>query len=370
MSKIDREQAAQKVAAISGGKMNANRLGMYLPLSPAALSGHLNEGTMPAHAFSDRATGIAYQPVVPQLKRREKMRGLAKFNQVFEAKGLKELDPKLNIRFPQNLPQNADGMYNKNFNGMGPLVRLTPPSSSSNLINTAGHEYQHHNSLGGGAKPYIPSDTYGDQAHNTKKKYLTYRMHPEETLAFHAGDLAEENMLFGGQTEHDVAKRINKGAKVGGKLHNPESVFLGHSPNFSQTNTILDNKKNMLLRNVPDYKEAKRQHFDHIRKEIAKINANTPNASKKAPQSHWKSFLKKIGKLGKGASLGAGIAGTALQAKDMKRSYDRAKKVGASPLAGMLSPIGIAPITERLKDGSVYNHSTGKRTYDKGREPV
>ncbi len=382
----DRKRTVRNVASLANGPaLNPNKLGMYMPLSPIELEDMLAAGSIPENVFSDRATGIAYRPFVPNMKLvKENPAKIESMRDLFTADGFPEYDffGDTELKISGNMKPNEMGLYDWGDENRAPHIKLNKHQTANKVQETAAHEAEHNLLHQYAAKPRTPSDI-NEIGHDYKdSEYMRYRMHPEESIAFKAGDLNRANIATnGGVTPQDLARQINKADVLGSEaVLDPLDVYVGKNDHYSQykynKSGGVEFPKGMSptvgIRNTKlseAYNPVQGLDYENVPLPEEPLPEDIPfskTAAKAVEDAPWRKFMKAVGKAGK---VG-GLAAAGLQARAMKESYDRAKAVGASPLAGLMTHLGLAPITERLKDGGIYNHATGEITYPKGLEPL
>jgi len=194
---------------------------------------------------------------------------------------------------------------------------------------TLTHEAQHQLTANRGSQPITAVD------YRTKEggiDYQRYRADPEEFVAHRA-----EKVRF-----------LTKPGKVAAAFNLPDDVVpynqmtVGYSPDYSQTDMTMAGQRQRL--------------FDQVEHPYRWESPPLP-----APAVS--DFGSKVGKFLSAGGKAFGAVGNIAGVAQMVKGYQNAKKSGASPLAGLLSPLGIAPITEQLQTGEIYDHSTGEKKY-------
>lgn len=305
----------------------------FLPIGLDPLTAMSKAGTLPPHTFSDRATGIAYQPVESGLRIKnrpllESGKG-GQFNNVFEGPLLnrtpKQANTQLTMR-PSDYINEPDthGFHRgtTDFTGkpqseisLNPNNRFNPTQT----LDTATHEYQHRLSSGDQAMPYRTQEAFGD------KSYSGYRADPEEHLAFKA----------------QAARGLKDPSQIAQVFNMPdERVSLG----------------DMHTGNREGYSQIDTTHGG----EVSTVGQAPPRPT----MSGWKNWVGSVAKIGRGLGKIGGVTGAAQQGVDMNKGYDNAAKKGANKFMGMMSNILPYETTQRLPNGMTYNNKTGKTYKD------
>ena len=348
-----RKNIAKLVASRSNGK-----LGMYSAISPEHLAAYGKTNSMPAHAFSDRATGIAYRPQTSLLEPQASML----FDEP-KTVGAAYKGPLID-RYPK-LGQTPLAVKGLDGNTLGEFVggylpddkRTGKVNISNGLANSAGdlldevttHELSHAMNHYNRSRATTAAEANYEQPDPDKRTaYKNYRNTPEEYVAFKAGEMAKETDVGKIARHFNEQRELKWGAGDNETLKSTDGTT-GYNSKYSQT----DPTEGFTRRSLNT------QRTDH---QVLDYNNEVP-LPEEPPNS---SFARKFSKFGNKVNMAANVQSLF----HTKKAYNAAKKAGASPLAAIMSQLGLAPITERLKDGGIYNHGTGETTYQKGLEPI
>ena len=353
-SSKNKDQKRMTLASLMAGRSTPAMASMYSAIDPSHLKAYLASNSMPAHAFSDRATGIAYRPEVSGLVPKKDML----FNSP-ETTGEGFSGPAHNrypklaktpLEFKHFDSDGRKGEYISETNrrtgakrGRMNLSLSLVNEGGNKLIETIGHETQHDLNDKLDARAKTVADHLMEPTENVDRPtYRNYRNTPEEYVAFKAGEMAQET------DAGKIAKHFNEDRHISWgngdhEVMRPTDASTGYNPKYSQTDPT-----------------------DGFHRRTINESRSTFSDGRPFPPEPPVRSLSKLSRIG--GKLGA--VANASQLFHIKEAYQAAKKAGASPLNSFLSQMGLAPITERLKDGGIYNHGTGEITYDKGMEPI